>query len=295
MAICVYMSLVILTPLAAQNSVSAEDVFFDDNLGKVIRMKTLGKGEFQGALYRITDEVIELVDGEGQIIQILRSEIIDVVVMDPEMKKSAYYQDAAANRLIVMPTGFGMDAGEFHVAIQEIVAVTASYGVSENFSLWGGISIPGGVLNARYSLELGDFGALSVGTFAGFLWGWLGSAIYMPYGILSIGSEVQNVTVGVAALGTLDSPYSHGICVPIAGKLVISRSAALITENWFVITKNEYLGYPFNFGGYSMMVFPSAVFRIAGSRSSWDIGVTLPIGLYSFIPIPLLSFTYRIN
>ena len=93
-------------------------------------------------------------DGEGQIIIILRLEIDDALTIDPDMERSTYYQDAAANRLIVMPTAFGMDPGEFHLAVQEIVAVSMSYGVSSNFSIWGGVSIPGAVLNARYNLGL---------------------------------------------------------------------------------------------------------------------------------------------
>ena len=44
--------------LSAQSTSSAVDVFFEEHLGEVIRVKTTGKGEFQGVLYRATDEVI---------------------------------------------------------------------------------------------------------------------------------------------------------------------------------------------------------------------------------------------
>ncbi|MBT3275045.1 MAG: hypothetical protein HN368_17960, partial [Spirochaetales bacterium] len=230
--IFVYLFVVVLVPVAAQNT-QPDDVFFNENLGKVIRLETIGKGEFQGMLYHITHDLISMVDDEGQVIQILRTQITNVIVIDPESERSAYYQDAAANRLIIMPTAFGMDAGEFHIAVQEIVAVSASYGVSSNFSIWGGISIPGAVLNARYSMELGEFGALSLGTFAGFEWLFDGGAVFLPYAILSIGSEVENITIGMAAAATTNSPYFHGIIIPVAGKLVLSPSASIITENWF--------------------------------------------------------------
>jgi hypothetical protein len=275
----------LLAPVSAQSSLYIDDAVFDDNLGKMVRMKTIGKGEFQGVLYGVSDALVEIVNGEGQVFRILRSEINSVEVIEAGAKRGAYYQDAAANRLIIMPTAFGMDAGEFHIALQEIVVVTASYGISSNFSVWAGVSIPGGVLSARYSLGLGDFGAFSAGMFAGYIW-LSGSPILMPYTVLSIGDITDNITIGAAVPFSLSPPYFQGVIVPIGGKIAISSTAALITENWIVYLPGAY--------GLPLMIIPSLMFRIAGSRFSWDIGVIVS-DLTGWIPLPILSFTYRIN
>ena len=77
--------------------------------------------------------------------------IDEATVIDEESRALTYYQDAAANKLLVIPRGFGMEPGEFHISDQEIVIVNASYGVSEHLSLWGALTIPGMLVNVRGS------------------------------------------------------------------------------------------------------------------------------------------------
>lgn len=278
----------------------------DESRGQIVRIHTAGGGEFQGTLSELLSDRIELVDSEGLIIQIAKDQVERAIIIDPAAERSTFYQDAAANRLIVMPTGFGMEPEEFHIAVQEIIAVTASYGVSNNFSLWGGVSIPGALLNGRFSVNIGESVGLSAGSFVGVSWiEWVG--IVLPYTIISVGNVNQNVT---AALGMpVVLSYERGIRIAgvlgaIAGKIVLSPKASIIAENWILLLDDygEWDGTPLFF-------IPGIVFRIAGSRFSWDIGAVLPMlldhgydGDLTFggvigdiFPLPLLSFTYRIN
>jgi hypothetical protein len=276
-------------------------------LGRVVRIHTAGRGEFQGELLSAGPERVELQNAEGLILTIAVSEITTVLVIDPTSEAETYYQDAAANKLFFMPVGFGMEPGELHIADQEILLVSVSYGVSEAFSLWGAVSIPGLMFNARFSLEPHPKVGLSLGSFAGVVF--IETALAaLPYGIVSFGTRNQNFTLGAGALfyyetgdGTL---LTGGVCA-LGGKIVISQTASLITENWIVLgttrRDNEWSDELWG------TLFPSLAFRIAASRFSWDIGVTLPLMLNQNggttidwlagdpIPFPLLSLTYRIQ
>lgn len=282
----------------------------DGAIGQVVRVRTAGRGEFQGRLVSVNDERVEVENGEGQILAVSTSQVTEVLVIDQQKSPDTYFQDAAANKLVLMPIGFGMEPGEFHVANQELVVVSMSYGVSRHFSVWGALSIPGMLLNARFSGNLGDRIGVSAGSFAGIVFLDLGSAVALPYVIASFGSPHQNFTVGVGApfytssVFTYDRMYLGG-AVALGGKIVLSRTASLVTENWIVVGSAESAGA---WGAAAGVFVPSVSFRIASSRFSWDLGVTMPFlcadrgAGYRLswlvgqpIPFPLLGLTYRIR
>ena len=165
----------------------------------------------------------------------------------------------------------------------------------------------------------------------------------MPYVIGSFGSLNQNFTIGAAApfyidiaheipvtAGTDSTPGTErlstyvvtGGIMAIGGKIVLSQTASIVTENWIAVLTEYWDG-----AWRSPMVFavPTVAFRIAGSRFSCDFGVGMGMyyarrwdtnweefnagaeyvrtyGDYEFdwitdvpVPIPILSVTYRIK
>lgn len=274
--------------------------------GKAVRIVTSGGGQFQGTLLSVAADRVELRDSEGLIQQIWRADIVAVIDLEAATAGVTYFQDAAESRLLVMPTGFPLPKHDFQVTDQEIALVTASYGVTDNFSLWGGLSIPGAVVNARFGFAIGDRVGLSVGTMVGFSWLFDSpSGVGLPYVIASFGSPNQNFTVGasVPIFGSASTAISAtGAIAALAGKIVVSPSASLVTENWFYVPWQPTTSLSY--------AFPALAFRIAGSRFSWDIGAVVPIkfgpspqtgrftvdGVFDgqVLPLPLLSFTYRI-
>ena len=285
----------------------------ESSVGEIVRIRTAGRGEFQGRLLSVGPERVELQSGEGLVLQVVTAEIVGVIVIDEGADAGAYYQDAASNKLIVIPVGFGMEPGEFHIANQELILVTASYGFSERFSLWGGLSIPGAVFNARWSFHPAETVGLSTGAFAGALFIDSG-VILIPYGIATFGTSDQNFTIalGVPYFNESIADFSNftlGGAAVVGGKIILSQTASIITENWILVL-TEYLNGTFQ--KPDIYIAPSVAFRIAGSRFSWDLGITVPMwitnyyaygddyyGGYSFdileFPIPILGFTYRIR
>ena len=311
---------------AGQHTVGEIGRSLEASRGEIVRVRTAGRGEFQGLLISVSEDRVEIQNGEGQIISVAADQIIEVLVIDPTRRRDTYFQDAAANKLILMPVGFPMDGGELHVADQEIVAVSASYGVTDNFSLWGGLSIPGAILNARYGVAIGEKVGMSAGSFVGVAFIDPGALVLLPYVITSVGSPNQNLTLGVGGVFYSWDPkvefYTVGGAAAIAGKIVLSQTASIITENWIMVLQSH------ERGGWTsdrpvVAVFPAVAFRIAGSRFSWDIGITMPFSfddrydyeydeatdtetetylgygfgwlLYEPIPIPIVEFTYRVR
>jgi hypothetical protein len=268
---------------------------------------------------------VELEDGEGQIITLAKDKIIDVELIDPDAGADTYFQDAAGNKMILMPVGFGMEPGEFHVADQELVVVSASYGFSEHFSVWGALSIPGMLVNARYSFSPSERIGISVGSFATVIFIDIESTVLLPYVIASFGTLHQNFTIGLAVPFFTSSIISYdymvtGGILAVGGKIVLSSAASIVTENWIgALCSSSNGGSAFTFDG--VYIVPSIAFRVAGSRFSWDIGITMPFvytpqeewnysvdppvrttGTFGLqwlmgdpIPLPIVGITYRIN
>jgi hypothetical protein len=304
------MVIISCSPVFAQQSL-ASSADISGSVGQIVRVETIGGGTFQGKLLKEEEDRIEVQDADGLILQISRSEIKSVLEIKPQRGANPYFQDASSNRLIVIPTGFGMEENEFHIADLEIVGVTASYGVSRHFSAWAGVSIPGLVVNARFSFSFAnDFVGASVGSFAAMSWmpmndsGTYGQGLFIPYLIASFGSENQNLTVGAGGAVTFNNPAPSdflgfgAIVAVLGGKLPLSSTTALITENWVIFPYYQ----TSSADSVIVMVFPTVVFRIASNRLSWDIGATYPFqassaGVRSTLgfPLPILTLTYRIG
>ncbi len=280
--------------------------------GERLRVRTESGTTFQGTLFRLEADRVELVDADGRIVLILRERIIAVERIVDSGDDRDLFQDSASNRLVVMPTAFPMEAGEFHVTSQEIVAVTGSYGINNWLSVWGGVSIPGGLFSLRASTMIGERAGISGGSFVGLNWFDLSlGPLVLPYALASFGTADNNVSIGSGFLALFsDGGNIPGAVFAVAGKRVLTSGTALVTENWIIwgerSTFNAETMQSEDFWSLvPLVIAPSLAFRIANDRLSWDIGAVVPFvinfggGEYSLndpiVPIPILSITYRIN
>jgi hypothetical protein len=212
-----------------------------------------------------------------------------------------------------MPTGFPMDRGEFQIADQEIVAVTGSYGINDWLSVWGGVSIPGALFSLRGSLAVGNRVGVSVGSFVGASWFDLElGPLVLPYALVSVGENNNNVTVGSGFAMTFNEGFNlPGAVVAIGGKRTLTAGTAIVTENWVIWAERERVDQVTfetteEWTAVPLVIAPSAAFRIANNRLSWDIGAVVPFIIDGdrvsgywlndpVFPIPILSLTYRIR
>ena len=299
--ILLLMLLVIEIPLPAVETESSDLDALADYIYSPIRIKTVQRGNFQGILRDVDEQWVEIIARDGQILFIDRPSIESYTIFDPVLEKNAFFQDSASNRLIVMPTAFPMETGEFHVANQEIAAFSMSYGLNDSVSFWSGISIPGLLLNARYSTALSSEFAVSFGSFAGFSWfaDSLDSipAVVIPYGIASWGEENNNFTIGAGPIFLFNQEWDMpGFVLVAGGKKVLTSTTSLVFENWISWGLREDF-HPMNpipytedddddpssslydkkWSAVPVMIFPAVCFRIANERLSWDIGIVVPL------------------
>ncbi len=290
-------------PVVADASL-VEDQLERLTVGALVQVETSDATRFQGRLLDRLEDRIEIVLANGSIVQIARSAIVEARELIDDVRQ--LFEDSAANRLIVMPTGFPLEPGEFHVASQEIIAVTGSYGVTQSLSVWGGISIPGALFSLRGSFRVGSSTGLSVGGFLGASWLELElGPLVLPYALASFGDPTDSFTIGSGFAMTFSDGFTiPGVVLALGGKRAINPGSAVVIENWIIWAKRSGEGTE-ALDWVPRAFAPAAVFRIAGNRLSWDIGAVVPVlvdgprgGPYfvqdPVIPIPILSVTYRI-
>ncbi|MBN1835276.1 MAG: hypothetical protein JW820_05450 [Spirochaetales bacterium] len=277
-------------------------------VGRAVRVETEGGGVFQGTLLAVSADRLELVESDGRIVAVSRDRIERVQEIPTDRGVRAFYQDSASNRLIFAPTGFAMEPRELHVTDTELVFVTASYGLNRYVSFWGGISPVGALASARGILPLGGRLAVSAGSFVGLEWlsilGEPVAGLLLPYVLASWGEPENNLTVGCAwavTIGGADGFRSFGLVAMVGGKIVLTATTALVSENWLIWgERSEGAG----FDAIPVSGLFGLAFRIAGGRLSWDIGAVMPLGFDggvsglfdgTFVPLPWLSLTYRIR
>lgn len=282
--------------------------YIEEYRGEMVRIITENGSRFQGVLFNVSENRVELVDVDYQIVAILRDAIVEIILITNTGRATSFYEDPIASRLLIMPTAFPMEKGEFHIADQELAILTLKYGITDHWSLWGGISIPGGVVSLRYADEVADKFAFCVGSFVGFSWmGFSGLAI--PYTIFSFGDKDNNFNIGLGGVFefTFEDFSLNSLVLAISAKWPISETTAMITENW-IMWGWDINSAELSWQAFPSMIFPSLAFRISGKNSSWDLGAIVPLilginddGFYFqgflgyLIPIPFVSFSYRIN
>jgi hypothetical protein len=294
-------------PVAAEDA--PVEVEPEQLIGRAVRVQTLGRGSFQGTLLAVTEDRLELVQSDGQILALARDQVKEVQAIPEGKGLRAFYQDSASNRLIFAPTGFAMQPGELHVTDTELLFVTASYGLNDYVSFWAGISPLGAMASARGILPLGDSFALSAGAFIGMEWlleltGQSLTGLFLPYVLASWGEPENNLTAGCGwalAADRVNGLKSYGLVVVAGGKLVLTATTALVSENWLAWGERvQGAGWD----AVPLAGFFALAFRIAGDRLSWDVGAIAPLrfdggvsGLFDgqFVPLPWLSVTYRIR
>lgn len=277
-------------------------------IGRAVRVETEGGGVFQGTLLAVSPDRLELVESDGRIVAVSRARVTGLQEIPTDRGVRAFYQDSASNRLIFAPTGFAMEPGEVHITDTELLFVTASYGLNDYVSFWGGICPLGALASARGILPIGDSFALSAGAFVGLEWlailGEPVAGLLLPYLLASWGEPENNLTVGTAWAMVVDGAegfQSYGLVAMVGGKIVLTATTALVSENWLIWgERTEGAGWD----AVPLSGLFGLAFRIAGGRLSWDIGAVMPLGFDGgvtglfggeFVPLPWLSLTYRIR
>ncbi len=202
--------------------------------------------------------------------------------------------DPNGTRLMFAPTGRPLGRGEGQFSDYYVLFPGFSYGLTDNVSLLGGVSvIPGLGLDeqALYVAPRVAFAASKKTSLsAGVLFATAGSdtdrvGAGIAFGVGTFGSRQASLTAGLGfGFVTTEGEFERADrpIVMLGGELQLSDSAALISENWLILGEVEWDQQPFGLA-----------LRLFGERLSVDVGVIL-VGevLKEGFPVPWVSFSY---
>lgn len=217
--------------------------------------------------------------------------------------------DSNYTRLLFSPTGRPLRKGEGYFSDHYVVFPGVAYGLTDNISVGGGLSVvPGlGLGEQLYygSARVGKQFSERVAVSGGVLVARGGESELDTLGLgfvtATLGKPDKSLTLGAGAARTVSEEYyttysggewrgnfrnqaSYTPVVMVGGTVRLSPRLALVSENWLVLSE-----------GFKLSEQPFALgVRFLGDRLTADAGLVL-VGevLQDGLPIPWLSVTYH--
>jgi hypothetical protein len=230
------------------------------------------------------------IESSGALMQFPAASVQALAVPGSDAAEGAWPRDPNRTRYLYSPTGFMLQQGEGYVSQTELLLTTVGFGLTDWLTVQAGTVIP--VLfyepsSTPFILALKVGGSPSehvhlAGGFQAFAVPGLASGTAgLLFATVTLGTE--NANLGVSA----GPPFSLGggtselgkVVVSVSGNLRVSRSIALVSENWFVQVEG------------STEVVGSAAVRFIGDRLGVDAGLIFSPG--SSFPVPWLDFTWH--
>ncbi|MFA6402799.1 MAG: hypothetical protein WCX31_14445 [Salinivirgaceae bacterium] len=239
---------------------------------------------------------------------ISKSKIRDIKIVEKEqiVNGKYFFPNPHPTRYFFGPSAIPLKKGEGYFQNAWILANSAQVGLSDNFSIGGGMVIPvlffvtpkvgfkvaekvhigGGILFASTFSTVESFG-MGVG-----------------YGSITLGSNENNFTLS-AGWGmskqenyneqTFTSTYSWEFAkrpiITFSGMVRIAPKMALVTENWVVsIPETDYNTNETTYPYYTII---SAGFRFMKEKNSFDFGLALPIIDGETVGIPYVDYVFK--
>jgi hypothetical protein len=208
------------------------------------------------------------------------------------IKGQYWFENPQSARYFWAPNGYGLKKGEGYYQNVWIFFNQMSVGVTDNFSMGGGIvplfifggaptpvyitpkfSIP--VVENKFNIGLGALGVTVVGE--------EDASAALLYGTTTFGSKDRNISVGLG-YGYASGQWSNGPAINISGMVRTGPRGYFITENYYIGLGGDAAGI-ISLGGRSII-----------KRVSLDYGGFIPIvESDTFIMIPWLGITVPLN
>jgi hypothetical protein len=277
-----FLVMAIAAPVQAQDVGAGEQAY---------RVEMRDGSVYIGHIVRQDDAVVVLRTLGGDELTLQRQNIVRMRRVEGELVDGAFMRyDPHRSRLLFAPTARPVHAGTGYVSVYYLFFPFVAYGVTENVTIAGGISLlPASVQLAyiapKVSFYDGERFGFGAGVFAGRLVGFdddmeLGG-FGIVYGMGTIGGERGAVTGGVG-FGFYDGEFSGKPALMLGADHQLSNSLKLITEN-YIYTGEP--GHPLISGGIRFFAERLAAdFSLITTPEAWKEG-----GWPAF---PMISFAY---
>ncbi len=256
----------------------------------LVRIETKDGNEFIGEIVGQDSTKILLKTEKFGELAILKSEIKQQEKVSVEQIKDGklWFANPQSTRYFWSPNGYGLKKGEGYYQNIWVLWNQFSYGVSDNFSLGGGI-IPlfffgGGptpvFITPKISIPIEkDKFNLGAGALIGTVLGESGTSFGIVYGISTFGSPNNNVSFGLG-YGFAGGEWASSPLININGMFRLSSRGYFITENYYIS------------GGGENVVLISLGGRWIIKKAALDFGLFIPVAdIGSFVAVPWLGFT----
>ncbi|WP_052733121.1 hypothetical protein [Hymenobacter terrenus] len=224
-------------------------------LGRAYRIETVQGTTFDGTLVSLNLINLEFETKELGRVNLERSQVRRAVLaaLTVAGAKPSYFDIGNGNRLFFAPTGRGLRKGENTLQLVSLYLVGGNFGITDNISLGGYISVFPGislrsqliVLTPKVSFPISD--KLHVGAGALYLriptFNTLDRAYGagILYGAATYGSADDNVTAGLG-YGFFDGDIGSTPILQIGAQKRISRRFSLISENYIIANSRSGMG-----------------------------------------------------
>lgn len=253
------------------------------------KVVTINKQTFVGELISEDDESITLRTESLNRLTIDRENIRSIEEISPDRIKNGVYwfENPQSTRYFFSPNAIGLGKGRGYYQNTWVLFNNVNYGVSNNFSIGGGLiplflfgtaETPVWLLPKVSVPIVSEKFYVGGGAMIGGIVGADTEALGILYGVGTFGNRDKNLSVSLG-YGYVGSDISNTPVVNISGLIRTGRKFYLLTENYFVPGVDE-----------SGII--SAGFRWAPESFAMDFGLFRPlIDAGSFIGIPWLGVT----
>ena len=259
--------------------------------GTILQIETTDGNKFSGQLVQEDDEKIVLLVQDIGEISLLKRNIRYRSVIEPDRIKDGriWFENAQSTRYFWSPNGYGLKKGEGYYHNIWVLWNQFAYGVTDNFSIGGGIIplflIEGTAtpvfLTPKFSIPAVENKVnIGIGALLGTIVGASDTGFGIVYGTSTFGSPDQNISMGLG-YGFAGTEWASS---PLLNLGIMLR----ISPTWYFISENYHIGFDGESGG---MISGGARWII--KRAALDFGLFIPVGTDTgtFIALPWLGFT----
>jgi hypothetical protein len=230
------------------------------------------------------------IESSGARMQFPAASVQAVAVPGSEAAEGAWPRDPNRTRYLYSPSGFMLRQGEGYLSQTELLLTTVGFGLTDWLTLQAGTILPWVIYEPStmpftVALKVGGSPSEYVHLAGGFQVfaapGLATGAAGLIFGTLTLGTEDLHLGISAGppfAIGSGTSELGKAV-VSVSGNWRVSRSIALVSENWFaqVEGSTEWIG--------------SAAVRFIGDRLGVDAGFLFASG--TTFPVPWLDFTWH--
>jgi hypothetical protein len=233
------------------------------------------------------------IESSGGRLQLAAASIQALAVPGSVAAEGPWPRDPNRTRYLYSPSGFMLRQGEGYLSQTELLITSVGFGLTDWLTLQAGTILPWAIFQPStmpfiVAVKAGGSPSRYVHVAAGFQTLVIPGISELPavgflFGTLTLGTEDLHLGISGGPPFAFDKGTSKlGSAVfSVSGNWRVSRSIALVSENWLVPVDN------------STKVVGSAAVRFIGERVGVDLGFIYPPG--SPIPVPWLDFTWHWN